>query len=369
MVSEKQTSPPAPFLEKARSIAARYEHHLSTGAFLAGFLIDSLTLTRIDFWVNHAIIFTYLAIAVASMILLQAAEGRKLRSSFFFRAASFLPIVIQFAFGALFSVLFVYYARSASFAGNWFFILLLGAISVGNEFVRGRYARLEFQFAALFAILFAFMIFYVPIVLDALGAMTFLLGGFLSLCFMIGLLFALYRVAPSVVEKSARGVALLVGGLYFLLNVLYFTNIIPPIPLSLRGADVYHLVTKEADGSYVGFAEERSVFGGRTYHHISGEPVYFYSAIFAPTKIALSIYHEWQFYDERRGEWVTKSTISFPVIGGREKGYRGYSLKQWVEPGEWRVLVKTRQGQLLGQRNFLILSGAPPSPLRTRVLE
>ena len=361
------------FIERGRSFIVRYERRLSSLALLTGFLIDSFTLTRIDFWGNHLLIFSYLALATLCIFLLQIKEAGRIRKHFFLRLASLFPLAIQFAFGALLSALTVFYVRSASLSGSLFFILFLGGMMVGNELLRSRYARLEFQFSILFVIIFAFMIFYVPIVLSTLGAATFLLSGALSLLVMTLLLFALFRLTPQIVSTAARALAASIGGIYLLVNVLYFTNIIPPIPLSLKEADVYHFVAKEGE-QYVGFGEEepwwaRYFSRERSFHRTKGEPTYFYSAVFAPTKITIPIYHEWQFYDEATRAWETRSRISFPIVGGRESGYRGYSMKSELAPGRWRVRVTTERGQILGSTAFFVVEVEAPPPSFPRVLQ
>jgi hypothetical protein len=41
------------------------------------------------------------------------------------------------------------------------------------------------------------------------------------------------------------------------------------------------------------------------------------------------------------------------MTGGRETGYRLYTMKQRVQPGEWRVDVETEDGRLLGRMTFI----------------
>src|SRR5438046_3026621 len=62
-----------------------------------------------------------------------------------------------------------------------------------------------------------------------------------------------------------------------------------------------------------------------------GERVYVFSAIFAPSGLSTIIFHEWQHYDENTKDWVTTNTEQFPIIGGRDGGYRGYSFKDNAE--------------------------------------
>jgi len=92
-----------------------------------------------------------------------------------------------------------------------------------------------------------------------------------------------------------------------------------------------------------------------TFHWQPGKPVYNFSSVFAPTNISTKIKHRWSYYQEDVQKWVVKDILSYPMIGGREGGYRGYSLKYAVEPGRWRVDVITESGRILGRNEFEII--------------
>jgi hypothetical protein len=76
--------------------------------------------------------------------------------------------------------------------------------------------------------------------------------------------------------------------------------------------------------------------------------------VFSPTHLDTQIVHEWQYYNPVDEEWQTTDTISFPIIGGRDGGYRGYSSKSTISPGRWRVNVETPHGQTIGRINFQV---------------
>ena len=144
-----------------------------------------------------------------------------------------------------------------------------------------------------------------------------------------------------------------------MVNFLYFTNLIPPIPLSLKDADVYHLVEKNQDGNYLVTYENydwRKYFQMYpTFKEASGSPVYIYSAIFSPKNLNINIVHEWQHYDIVSHKWKIESTINLSVIGGRDGGFRTYSMRSGLASGKWKVYIKTLQGQTIGSVRFKIL--------------
>src|SRR5690606_438844 len=79
-------------------------------------------------------------------------------------------------------------------------------------------------------------------------------------------------------------------------------------------------------------------------HLLPGEPLYAFSAVFAPTRFGTTIVHRWQRYDPDARAWVTQSRIEFPMTGGRTQGFRGYSMITPALPGAFRVRVETENG-------------------------
>jgi len=62
-------------------------------------------------------------------------------------------------------------------------------------------------------------------------------------------------------------------------------------------------------------------------------------------------------------------TVRFDIVGGRDGGYRGYSFKKNLKPGDWRVDVITETDQLLGRKKFTLIEGDTPPKLITEVIE
>ena len=78
----------------------------------------------------------------------------------------------------------------------------------------------------------------------------------------------------------------------------------------------------------------------------------------------LSLYSTYEILSlKKKKEWISASRISFPIRGGREEGYRGFSQKSNVFPGSWRVYVETKDGQIIGRIRFDVVAGSPPLPL------
>jgi hypothetical protein len=156
-----------------------------------------------------------------------------------------------------------------------------------------------------------------------------------------------------------------IGGIFLLVNMLYFTGLIPPIPLSLKDAGVYYSVQRNSAGDYQTVGEQQ-VWQNYfklypDFHAVAGLPVFVYSAIFSPPALNLGVVHQWQYLDGN-GRWQTVNTINLRIVGGRDGGFRTYSEKTTgLTPGHWRVNVLTTTGQLIGRVRFnLVMAEALP---------
>jgi len=143
-------------LELVKNFYNTHERYLTPIAFLVGFVIDNITLTRIDLLFDNVVLFSYLLTAALGIFLFHTLHGHVFQFSIVNRLISFLPIVVQFAFGGLFSGFLIFYSRSASFAASWLFILILVGIILGNEKFKRLYAQLSFQIGILYFALFSF---------------------------------------------------------------------------------------------------------------------------------------------------------------------------------------------------------------------
>ncbi|MFC1625325.1 DUF2914 domain-containing protein [Patescibacteria group bacterium] len=327
--------------EKIQKLYIKYERYVSPIAFFSGFVWDSLTLKRIDLLYENIVFFVYLSVAATSIVLISTTQ----------KYARVMPLVLQFTFGGLFSAFFIFYSRSGSIMTSWFFLLALAILLIGNERFRKRYARLVFQLNIFFIALFSYSIFAVPVFIGKMGAWTFLISGLVSLI-LVGFFMRLLK-------QFKRPLIFSILGIYLIFNLLYFTNIIPPIPLSLKEIGIYHFVERnngqysvqfEPAPWYLFFKDFNSDF-----HWVKNTPVYAYSAVFAPTKLNTTIFHRWSYFDEEKDDWVKKSQLGFSISGGRDGGYRGYTMKTSMESGKWRVDVITSRGQVLGRTKFEIV--------------
>jgi hypothetical protein len=215
-----------------------------------------------------------------------------------------------------------------------------------------------------------FAIYLLPIVFNTIDTWVFILSGGVSLAAIAILIFALRKFSHE--RFAARALWLTrasVLGIFLAVNFLYFTNVIPPLPLSLKNAGVYQTFTVNGPGSYTAQAEDQgplSFFNwSDTIHITPGAPLYAYTAVFSPTSFNLNIVHVWQRYNTASGAWTTQGRIPLTVVGGGENGYRTFSLMPSPADGGWRVNVETPSGQVIGQIRFNVITTSTLPALST----
>ena len=336
-----------------------YERYISPIGLVGGFVADNLVLLRrVDLWTSNALLSSYLFLAAGGTLFINLIQKGRVRHPWAVAIAPFIPVVVQFSVGGLFSGFLSLYSRSAAYATSWIFVLVVAALLLGNERFLRLYTRFPFQIAILFLTLFSFLIFFLPVVTHQIGRDIFLVSGALALGIIVLFLFLQFWLLPEM-RKEWRPATRAILSIYLIFNVLYFTNAIPPLPLALRDAGVYHSVSRDSSGDYSLIGEplrwyEQYLRYNTTFHSVGGESAYVYTAIFAPSGLTTSVLHEWQRYDESSKRWITVSTISFPILGGRDGGYRGYSVYPNPQSGSWRVNVVTGYGQLIGRVSFTV---------------
>jgi len=345
---------------RVASFWKRNERRLSLIAFVGGFLWDNFMLTEIDRLRDQILILAYLIIAFTCIVLINAHRTRLKKDRSPLRVVPFIEFAMQFALGGLFSIFIVFFSRSGAVVASLPFLLVLGAFFVANELFRKQYERFTFQMSVFFAILFSYSVLVLPVILGGIGDGIFILSGCLALVLFWLSLRILRLVAREEVEESKRFLLPIVGILLVTFNVLYWSNMIPPIPLSLKDIGVYHSLSRAKSGEYVlGFEKAPWYeFGEKTasvFHRTGDTPVYVFSSVYAPTRLDTSVVHRWMRFNESERTWETASTISFIVSGGRAAGFRGYSAKENITAGRWRVNVETPRGQIIGRLDFTVV--------------
>lgn len=326
-----------------------------------GFIIDTLTLGQVDRVFDNVVLVAHLVIVGTCIALLFSADsriGRKLRIN---NKDSIISAVMLFSFGGLFSGFTVFYAKSGSLISSWPFILALIALMLGTEIKKKYFKSMLLQISLFYVVLFSYLIFSLPVLVRAMGPGIYMISGFVSLFVMFLYLMLLSKLNTASFSANRVKILVRVFSIFLVFNFLYFTNIIPPIPLSLKFRAVYHDFYRIQAVEYHGSYEEPPAWEfwrkrSKVFHRADNEPVYVYTEVYAPVNLDVDVYHVWEYFDPGKTRWVETSTIKIPVTGGRTDGFRGFSEKRSVWPGSWRVKVTTSRGQTVGEIRFKIQS-------------
>jgi hypothetical protein len=367
MASSSSPSRGKKLLKQAGSWYARFERSFSSISLVGGFVFDAITLTRVDeFWENFWVV-AHLAIVTACALMINLIENTGEDEENPEKLHFWLVNVMQFFFGGIFSTYLVFYFRSGTITTSWPFMALLAAAFIANERLKRHYARLAFQITLLFLAYYTFAIYLMPILFHEISTPIFILAGVASIV-TIGVFIGILRKFSHerFVGKAKWLTRLSIATVFIAVNLLYFFNLIPPIPLSLKNAGVYQSLTVNGPGIYTAQEEPQGPFSffnwAETIHVTPNSPLYAYTAIFSPTSLNTNIVHQWQYYDPTQSAWVTRAKTTLAVSGGSDGGYRTFSLMPNISAGSWRVNIETPRGQLIGQLRFdVIVTSTLPS--------
>jgi len=324
-----------------------------------GVFVDFVTFRTISIQSTFVLLLIYWLIAGATITYIQ---WQKTKNQQIFQKTLekyynvFSPLVIQFTFGALLSASLIFYWFSGILSISWPIIFLIAFLMIANEAFRAQYLRPVVQISVYYFVTFSLFSLILPYVFNSISPWIFLLSGILSLAIMsVFVAFILLRYSH--IKERAHKITVAIVGIFVFMNVMYFSNLIPPIPLSLIDAGVYQSISRFKD-DYVAREEAHTIFEkivpGMTVHITAGSSLAVFSSIFAPFDFETQIVHEWQYFDGVHNKWVTVDKLPFSLYGGRENGYRGYSTKYNLYEGLWRVNVQTNRGQILGRVRFRI---------------
>jgi hypothetical protein len=325
--------PPASFIRQ----------HSAILMFVAGFLFDFLTMQRIDAWLDLAFQLAYLGGLTALLV-------------FHDRKWPYHVEVLHFLYGGLLSAYVVLYFRSSTFARPLIFLVLLVTVMVVNEVPRVRSAGHRLRLGIYALCVLSFLAYFIPILVGRMGGWVFLLS--LIVSGAIVWVVTRFLTEPGPERRRARlRLFAPAAGVLAAIAVLYALRLIPPVPLSVQFQGIYHRVERDARGyalTYDPPAWAPWRRDSRPFERRSGDRVYYFARVFAPTGFSHRVLIRWEVYDERREQWLTTDRIPFNVVGGRAEGFRGWAVKANIAPGRWRVTAETDDGRAIGTISFTV---------------
>nr|MBA2321865.1 DUF2914 domain-containing protein [Deltaproteobacteria bacterium] len=168
---------------------------------------------------------------------------------------------------------------------------------------------------------------------------------------------------PNALARGLVTWTAILGGLVLLAEV----GAIPPVPLALAEAGIFRDVRR--DGGHVALTfEPRGLWPSDESRFLfrPGDRVFCFTAIFAPRGAELALAHAWERWDPA-GRWVETDRNPWSMHGGRDGGWRSWTAKSNVSPGEWRVRILTADDIEVGRVRFSIEpTDAPAGPMLVR---
>ncbi|MCA9357276.1 DUF2914 domain-containing protein [Candidatus Nomurabacteria bacterium] len=353
-----------------KTIYKHIKNHWLTFGFVLGFITDNILLNRIDNLFDNLVLLFYAILATVSILLLYvgvADRGPEFLARFLKRYA---PILMQYAFGGLLSGMLIFYGRSGDWLASAPFLLMIVAVVLGNELVAKRSDKLLFHIALYFVGLFSYVVLVLPVLLGRMGDEIFVLSSLISLMIVTFVVQTLYKIIPNFMQLNTTRIIISIGSIFVTLNFLYFTNIIPPIPLSLTELEIVQSVDRQANGNYrVEFETQpwyRQIPFLWPVIHPKYDTVDCFARVYAPTRLSTEIFHRWE-YKNANGDWEQQFRFGYKISGANEGGYRGYTSLENYRSGLWRCTVETKRGQVLGREIVEIDTKGQPQPFQVRI--
>lgn len=328
--------------------------------FLSGVTYDTLTLTRIDRLQDNLLLLLYLVVLGVLIVLtgrlgVAPAEMHELAhpsaiARILVRTRPYYPMAMQFLLGGLFSAYAIFYSRSATLASTGIFLGILVLLLVGNEFLRDRLSNLRLLVSLYALVCFSFFTFFLPVMIGSTGAWVFLLGAAMSVVVTLRVVHLIYKDNQDRSAREAMGTGVPGVALIGLFVGFYFLNWIPPVPLSMKFGGMYREVQRQGDQFLLTYDRDWYEVWRRSENPFpANEPIYCFTAVFAPVALDTTVYHHWYFRPNNSKSFTHADKIPIKISGGREGGYRAYTFKQRLDPGDWRVDVETEDGRIVGR--------------------
>ena len=311
-------------------------------AFACGFVFDSVTLGRNVSELDLYLVTGYALLALVGVLLRELALP-----SWGTRGASLL---MQFCLGGSLSALVVLYFKSTGSPLSLVLMLALFAAMVGNEFLHRHEPPQREVVLALWVVAAAMLAnFVVPHIVKSVSSLWFYVSVAGCVALLVVLKFA-FRF-PWRELRFAFGAA-------GLLTVLWMLGFVPPVPLVYKNNLVCTDFVKKG---YTCKIDEPSFLGslGITNPTVTtNDAVYCLTAVFAPPAVEVTMEHRWYRYTE--DGWKQTDDMEFEMRGGRADGWRFWSRKRKIAPGEWKVETALKDGPVLGYQKFEVVKGTAP---------
>jgi hypothetical protein len=325
----------------------KYSKYYPLGFFISGFLFDIITLGEIDDISNILSQFIFIAIC-ALLLKLEHSDTKIIYANRLILLVEKYQIeIFHFCLGSLLNTYMLFYLKSSSFASSFIFLLILSTLIIMNELDFFKQIGIKLRIVLFSICLYSFYIAQIPIVVGSANYLTFLISTILTLLSFKLIIGQKFKVAQISIPHIVTILSIL---------FLYFFKMLPPLPLAIKSIYVLKKIEKHS-GGYL--AETEKAWwrfwhnGDQLFNYRAGDKVYIFASIFAPGGFSGIVYMKWQKFIEK--DYLTSDRIPFTLTGGRQEGFRGYSFKQAISPGIWRVIIENETGHEIGRISFVVI--------------
>ncbi|WP_163995767.1 DUF2914 domain-containing protein [Pyxidicoccus caerfyrddinensis] len=356
-------------MEKVQDFRTRHEKWEMAVFFFGGFIYDIVSLSRIDDTLTQVQSFAYLLILTSLLLLEQRFPDGTEPPKLLAKVWRWREDAVHFFFGSLLSVFMLILFKATSGFTPYLFVVGLFALLVANELPRFRQVGPVIRVVLLSLCVTLYFACLLPVLIGRMGFWVFLLAVALGCASVFGLMRLIERWRPDV-EFLVRNVAIPGFGVQGVLLVLYLVGVIPPLPVAVQFADIYHKVERVSPGVYQLSAVDDSVWFkpwtwfGPDFLMQPGDKPYYFFRIFAPKGFApYKVRVRW-YYDHPDKGWTTFGSGFMLNVSsnGTDGGYRSFATTSNLKPGDWRVVLETEDGHEIHRINFSVGPDARPEP-------
>jgi hypothetical protein len=342
---------------RAKRFYLEHEPACTVAFFVAGFLFDTLAVGRIDKLHNiiHQAAYLFLCALFTGWELCEQYGGfappARLKAAWRYHAAA-----THFMLGTLLNIYTLFYFKSASPGTSFLFLLFLAALLAVNELKPFANSGTTLRMTLFSLCLISYFTYLVPTAVGSIGVLPFLGTLAASTACVALLAWRLKARLPGAPDALAVHLLIPYACVAAGFAALYFTKVLPPVPLSLSEIGVYHGVRREEDRFELTETRPRWRFwerGDQTFRARPSDRIYCFVSVFSPTRFKERLQVRWLYRDPADG-WSQADAIPLEIGGGRDGGWRGFTVKERWKPGRWRVRVETSDARELGRIDLTV---------------
>lgn len=348
--------------DKFSDFHTRYSKYYNAWFFAGGFIFDVITLDRVDniyLIIQQAVYIVLIGVILHYQTLeltghMKPGEMNSFFGRQFQKLWKYHNEVLHFVLGSLLSAYMLFYFVSSSLATSFVFLGVMFGLLVANELPQIQRQGPWMKYILYSICIFSFFSLIVPLVLGFSNFFTLVIA--VALGCLVGTVIVRAYIKRGVIEIDIKkNVMYPIGSVGAALLLAYFLKLLPPLPISIQYIGIYHGIEKQGDKYLLQYDRPWYKFwqyGDQSFEAMPGDKPHCFVRIFSPSNFNDTVIFHWM--KKGAAGWESRDRIPIAIRGGRDEGFRGYSVKGNYDPGVWRVQVETDDGREIGRINFEI---------------